>query len=145
MEDKEIKVIEKLEKSNDTLIAMREEIYYIASGLGVKPIIEPMRENKNFFENAFVADKVIGKGASLLLVLSKAKFVYGNIMSTNAKEVLSSNGIKYSFKTEVPYIKNRAGDGICPLEQSVISTDDPAQAFVKIENTIKNLMANKNK
>lgn len=59
-------------------------IVYQASGKGVKPIVVPMRTDHLFFKEKFVADTIIGKAAALLLALSGARYVYGEIMSQAA-------------------------------------------------------------
>ena len=50
-------------------VAWRKGICYQAAGMGVKPIITPMRDNRNFFAGMQVGDTIIGKAAALLLVL----------------------------------------------------------------------------
>ena len=120
--------------------ADEQRILYQASGMGVKPIISPMRDNRAFFRNKYVADTMVGKAAAMLLILSGAKFVYGEIMSQSAAHVLETNGIPFACGQMVEYTKNRAGTGMCPLEQCVQGEEDPVAAWTKIENKIAELM-----
>ena len=124
-----------------TCVAADEQrILYQASGLGVKPIISPMRDNRAFFQNKYVADTMVGKAAAMLLILSGAKYVYGEMMSQSAARVLEKHGIPYAYGQMVEYTKNRAGTGMCPLEQCVQGEEDPAVAWTKIEHKIAELM-----
>lgn len=122
-------------------LAWDEQLRYQGAGMGVKPIITPMREQRNFFKNLQVADTIIGKAAALLLALSGAKFVYGGIMSKAAVEVFRQQGIEYEYGKLVDYIYNRQQNSLCPLEQAVLEVDSPQLAWEKLEAKIKELMA----
>ena len=71
-----------------------QSIVYQASGKCVRPIIVPMRTDRSFFEGKYVADTMVGKAAALLLALSGARYVYGEIMSQAAVPVLKENGME---------------------------------------------------
>lgn len=115
-------------------------ITYKASGIGVKPIVSVMREDRYFFKGKYVADTIVGKAAALLFVLSGAKYVYGEVMSKTAISVLEENGILFEYDELVEYTKNREGNGMCPLEQCVRDENDAVVAWIKIENKIAELM-----
>ena len=121
-------------------VGWRNGICYKAAGMGVKPIITPMRENRRFFKGMQVGDTIIGKAAALLLVLSGVEMVYGKIMSKAAVEVFVKHGVAYQYERLVDFIQNRQRDGLCPLEQSVLDEDDPEVAWNKIEKKIEELM-----
>lgn len=139
----EQQLIDRIADGQYTCVAKGEKIDYQASGLGVRPIITPMRQDRSFFKGKQVADTVVGKAAALLLVLSGAVEVYGRVMSRSAVEVLKAHGVEYQYDELVDYIQNRTGDGMCPLEQSVLEEENPAKAFDKIEKKIAELMAAK--
>lgn len=108
--------------------------------IGLKPIMIILRQNKMGLADGVVADKVIGKAAALMLVLSKAKAVHGVVMSETAVKVLEEHGIVYTYDTLVPFIENRTKTGACPLEKCVENICDPTIAFDAIEETIAELM-----
>lgn len=141
-----IQTMKQLVQSGTCTCAAADEnsVYYQASGRGVKPIISPMREQKSFFKEKYVADSIVGKAAALLFALSGAKYVYGEVMSRTAIPVLEANGIEYEYGTLVEYTKNREGTGMCPLEECVKNENDPAAAWIKIENRISELMRSGN-
>lgn len=124
-------------------IAINENETYISDDIGVKPIITKLRQDQEYFKDFVIGDKIIGKAAALLLVLSKVKYVYGKIMSKAAVEVLQSNSIVFEYGEVVDFIQNRTNTGMCPLEDSVKDTCSPENAFVLIEERIKELMKNK--
>ena len=122
-------------------VAWKEELCYRASGMGVKPIITPMRTNKKFFQGLQVADTIIGKAAALLLALSGATYVHGCIMSRAAVAVFQRQGMAYEYDHLVDYIYNRQQNGLCPLEQSVLDVEEPEQAWDRLEAKLQELMA----
>ena len=114
-----------------------------SDAIGIKPLMTELRVNKQAFAGCVIADKVIGKAAALMAVLGKAEAVYGRIMSKNAEEFLKNAGIEYKYGELVPYIENRTKDGRCPMEETVLEIDSPAEAFEALEKTIAKLMAQK--
>jgi len=63
-------------------------------------------------------------------------------MSVSAKSYLKAHGIKAEHGVCVDMISNRAGNGICPIERSVIDEDDAAAGLAKIAETLA-VLANK--
>ena len=76
-----------------------------------------------------MVDKVVGRAAACIAICGKASHVHGELMSEDAAEFLSDNGITYSYKQLVPRILNKSMDGLCPLEQSVEGITDPVAAL----------------
>ena len=75
------------------------------------------------------ADKIVGKAAALLFVLAGVRAVYGEVMSEAGLQVLQKHQVPCSYSTLAPYIINRKGDGICPMEETVQTISDPKAAF----------------
>lgn len=112
-----------------------------SSDIGLKPIMTILRVDRLGLEDGVIADKVIGKAAALMLVLSKAKAIHGLLMSETAVVVLERYGIEYSYDELVPYIENRTQTGPCPLEMAVADIEEPEVAYDAIEKQIAILMA----
>lgn len=110
---------------------------------GIAPIMQIFREEPSFFEGAVVADLVIGKAAALLLAKGKISQLHTRILSEHAKKSLEDNNIPFSYDTLVPHIVNRTGDGMCPMEQTVLEISDVEEAFLALEAKIAILMAQK--
>ena len=86
---------------------------------GIRPLLDWLAEDPDCFRDAFVADKILGKAAALLLLYgglsSTARGVYGEVLSDGAAGVFERKGIPYTCGKRVPHIINRRGDGICPM------------------------------
>ena len=78
---------------------------------------------------AFVADKVVGKAAALLIVRGGALEVYAELVSEPALEVFKKHRVLCVHGSVVPNIRNRTDTGICPMEEAVLSIDDPDEAY----------------
>lgn len=87
----------------------------------------------------FAADKVVGKGATLLYVLLGVEEIYAHVISKAALSVLDSYGIKCAYGTLVPNIINRKGDGICPIENATKDITDASDAPKIIQMTLEAL------
>ena len=105
---------------------------------GVTPLIKRLESGKNLTGYS-AADKVVGKGAAFLYVLLKVQAVYADVISTPAKEVLIEHKIKAEYKVETAAIRNRKGDGFCPIETAVKDISEPNQALIAIKNKIKEM------
>ena len=86
-----------------------------------------------------MADRVIGRGAALLLVKGGAREVYARVISSGALEVLRSAGIETSFGEEVPNIINRTGTDICPVEKLTADTLSPDEAYERIKQFLDSM------
>ena len=137
------KAIDELNFNEYSCVVLKNNELFHANGIGVKPIIQWLAIDINFFANTLVADKIIGKAAALLLILGKAKAVYGKVMSQGAIDILTKYNIHYEYGEKVEYIANRTNTGMCPLEQSVVDIDTPNEAYVAIKQKISVLMAQK--
>lgn len=79
-----------------------------------------------------IADRVIGRGAALLLVKGNISKVYALTISKSALDVLVKAGIDVGYETLVDHIINRSGTGMCPVEQATLNIDNPDDALIKI-------------
>lgn len=104
---------------------------------GVADLFALVTDAPDFLRGASVADKVIGRGAALLLVKGGAHDVYAEIISSGALQVLRQAGIEVSFGTEVPHIINRAGTDVCPVEKLTACTSSPDEAYGLIKGFIE--------
>lgn len=160
----DIESITKTLKSEELscVISDGEKILQKSSDKGIKPLLEfykkrlgyegdllsdevnfsELNEAFRFLPNGYLilADKIIGKSAAFLCVILTIKEVYAHVISEPAYEFLQKYGVKVFYGTKVPFISNRSGEGMCPLEASVIDEVDFDQAMEKMTTTIKGLM-----
>jgi hypothetical protein len=139
--ERDSEIIRMLQEQGASCIIRRNGEIILEEGIGVKPLMKYLREDRAFFRGASVADKVIGKAAAMLLAASGAGMVYGEVMSDAAADLLAAQGIAFSCGKRVRYIHNRTNTGMCPLEEAVQSIDDPQLAFDRVEARITELMA----
>lgn len=102
-------------------------------------MMEILAECPEFLQGAAVADQVIGKAAAFLLRKGGAKYLYAKVISEHALETLQNSGIAVSYGTKVPYIINRNKDGMCPMEQTVLSVTDVEEAYGKLQEKLREL------
>lgn len=99
-----------------SLVVANDEIRTF-DGRGISDLYALLTEHPGFLLGASVVDKVVGKGAAALLISGCVRELFAGIISTSALGLLQGSGISVSFGEEVPYIINRKGDGICPVER----------------------------
>jgi len=103
---------------------------------GVADLFALLTEEPQLLKGATVADRVIGRGAALLMVKGGVKEVFAFVMSQPALDVLRQAGIPAAYATLQPNIINRTGTDICPIEKLTASTSDPDEAYRRIKNFI---------
>lgn len=84
---------------------------------GVSDLWQLLHEEPEWLRGAFVADKVVGKGAAALMIAGGVRGLFARTISRPALDLLAGAGIPVEYETTVPYIINRAGNGMCPVEQ----------------------------
>lgn len=131
------KARELLESGEYTVVMCRGSELYTSSERGVKPLVELVHNRAMAGYSA--ADKIVGRAAAFLYVLLGVREVYAGVMSVGAEKLLRAHGIAPSFGCLAERIINRAGTGLCPMENAVkdIPDDQPDRALEEILRTIK--------
>lgn len=127
------------------IILKNDEVIYTSTFIGVKPLLLFMQEGTILGENDTLTliDKVIGKAALLLAVKCGIDRIYTPILSEEALAAADHYHISVEAEKIVPHIVNRAKDGKCPIETSVIGTLDLDEAESNIRAAIAALMKQK--
>ncbi|NLO62985.1 MAG: DUF1893 domain-containing protein [Clostridiaceae bacterium] len=123
------RAVRRLNKTDATFVAVRNGRIMDSHDRGIAPIMALVLADTNALRGACVADKVIGKAAALLLVRAGVERLFANTISEHAMSLLSEYHLTFEFGQSVPYIMNRAGDGMCPMESLVLEVNDPEEAF----------------
>lgn len=109
---------------------------------GISDLYEVLHTDKALLSGAMVADKVVGKGAMALMIAGGVEALVTDVVSASALDLGERYGIRIEYKTLVPHIINRQGDGICPVEslcQECQSVEEClAQIDIFINKTTKN-------
>ncbi len=111
---------------------------YTSEERGVKPLLLWLNSGEDLV-GASAADKVVGKAAAFLYVLLQVKEVYAPIVSERALAVLREGGVAVEADLVVPAIRNRRGDGYCPMETAVWDIEDAIVAKAAIEKKAREL------
>ena len=115
------------------------KIVHTANGRGISPLIALYESDPEQMRGALIVDKIIGKAAAMMIVLGGAKSAYGETMSASARDYLAAHGCEAGWGKLIEIVSNRAGDGMCPLENSVLSTDDPETGYHILKETINRM------
>ena len=125
-----------------TCVLCRGDAVFTGTERGVRPLRGWLDGGVDL--NGFsAADRVVGKAAAFLYVLLGAAAVYAPVMSEAAASVLAENGIQAHCGQTVKQIVNRAGTGICPMEEAVAGIAEPAAADAAIKARLISLSGKK--
>lgn len=106
---------------------------------GVADLFRLLHEEPQLMRCAFIADKVVGKGAAALMVLGGVEGLFADVVSRPALELLAGAGIAVEYTVVVPNIVNRAGTGTCPVEQLCAGAASAAECLPLIEGFMQKM------
>lgn len=105
------------------LIIKNGKVIKALEGRGVSPIIQA--GEIGILDGAVVVDKVVGKAAAMVMTNGKIKACHAVTVSRHALDWFNEKGVDVEYDNCVDYIVNRSGDGMCPMESTVLElTDD---------------------
>jgi len=108
---------------------------------GVAPLLALLDSGVDLTAYA-AADKVVGKAAAFLYLRLGVTAVHAGVMSVPARDLLVAHGVAVTCDTLVPAIRNRAGDGYCPMETVCLPLTDPIAAEQAIRRRLVKLIHN---
>lgn len=112
------------------------EVLSRAAGSGLLPLLNVLRELPREHYPVRVADRVVGMAAGLFLS-DAADAIYAATISVPASDHLAEKDVLVTAGKEVPFIQNRSGTGLCPLEKIALRESDPTRAKRSIENFLQ--------
>ena len=107
-------------------------------GRGIAPLLAIASE-ENVLRGASVADLIVGKAAAMLMTYAGVSEVYAEVMSEAGERTLSEHDIPHSCGLLVPYIIDRTGKDVCPMERAVADVSDPAEAYAVLSARLEEL------
>ena len=129
---------ETLENGGYTCAIVLGEMIHTDTRRGVAPLLA-LLESGISFSGASAADKVVGAGAAYLYVLLGIRELFASVISIPAQKILIAHGIEVYADVTAEGIKNRAGDGTCPIELAVANARDAHDALKRIKARLKEL------
>lgn len=112
------------------------EIIHTSSSKGIMPMMEFLTSGLDL-KGFCAADTVAGKALALLFAYAGVKEVYADVMSSGAVDIFNRFEIRYIYGKLTDSIKNRAGDGLCPMESAVLNIWEPEKAFEVLRGILK--------
>lgn len=103
---------------DNTCVLVKDETIYVSTKTGIAPMMEFIAEDVDL-KGFSVADRIVGKAAAMLFVKAGIVEVFSKVISEPAVEYLKKYDVKVSFDTLTERIINRAGTGLCPMEETV--------------------------
>jgi len=123
-----------------TVVLCRGDAIHTDTRRGVLPLLSLL--DRGVCVTGFAAaDKVVGKAAAFLYLRLGVAAVHALVMSEPAYDLLTAHGVSVTCDTLVPAIRNRVGDGYCPMEQVSMPLADPLEAEVAIRKRLAELIA----
>ena len=129
-----------LQSGDYTCVLCKGDTLHTSRYRGVRPLLELLETDVSGF---YAADKVVGKAAAFLYLRLGVAAVHATVISAPAYDLLTAKGVSVTYDTLVPAIRNRAGDGYCPMEQVSLPHTDPAAAEAAIRKRLAELLNHK--
>lgn len=133
-----VRAMARLEAGDYTVVLCRDGVEYTDTRRGVEPLLA-LLDSGVAVTGFSAADRVVGKAAAFLYLRLGVTAVHGGVMSQPAHDLLTAHGVCVSADTVVPAIRNRAGDGFCPMEAAVWELTDPIKAEAAVRTTLRSL------
>lgn len=114
-----------------TLAVCRGDDLTVSREKGIKPLLKLTQGDD--LRNASAADRIVGKAAAMLYALTGVEEVFAQVLSEQGRTVLKRYGIVYEYGMLTENIINRAGTGLCPMEEAVKDIDDLKEALAAIK------------
>ena len=127
-----------LTEGNYTVVLCRGDVVHTDTRRGVAPLLALLDRGEDVSGFA-AADKVVGKAAAFLYLRLGVATVHAAVISAPAYDLLIAHGIDTTYDTLVPAIRNRAGDGYCPMETVTLPLTDPIEAEAAIRQRLAEL------
>ena len=129
-----------MERDHLSCAIRKDGAVFTSTERGVRPLLGYLDEGLDL-SHGYAADRVVGNGAAYLYVLLKVRAVYADVMSRPALETLRRYGIEAETGELTGHIRNRRGDGVCPIEEAVAGATSPADALRRIRVRLTELNA----
>ena len=124
--------IKELLTGKTTCVLKKGDIILTSEYSGIRPMLEWLGEGRDL-EGYAVADKIVGKAAAMLFVKAGLSSVYAEVLSIPGKNYLEARGIPVAYGTLTERIINRDGNGLCPMEQTVLNIDDAEEGYLALK------------
>jgi hypothetical protein len=105
------------------------KIWKKKTGEGIRPILETLEEMGDDIHDSIIGDRILGRASALLCRYAKAKGVYSPQGTKTGIALLIMGGVPCQVDELIPFIKNKAGDSLCPFEKMLKDVISPMEAY----------------
>ena len=107
---------------NDTLQVYKgDKLIFRSNKEHLLPLLDYIDKFVPYQKGVRIFDKIMGNAAALLSIKAACREVYSPLGSELAIKTLSDNNIEYHLTKIIPYIQNRSGEDMCPMEKLSIN------------------------
>jgi hypothetical protein len=114
------------------VLARDGEILFVSRKAGIADLMNLAEGDRSLLRGASAADAVTGRASALLLIYGGIARLYSPVISRDALLALQGSGVPVEYDREVEYIRNRSGDGRCPLEELAVGIESPSEALAAL-------------
>ena len=132
-------LIDRLHAEGCSCVIYNNDHIHLFHKRGVQDLHQLLRTSPDTLRGAMIADKVVGKGAAVLMTAGGVRWVYADVISQSALEFLLTHNIEAEYGRVVPNIINRAGTDICPVERLCMQCEDIEDALTLIDEFIEKM------
>ena len=132
-------LIDRLHAEGCSCVIYNNDHTHLFHKRGVQDLHQLLRTSPDTLRGAMIADKVVGKGAAVLMTAGGVRWVYADVISQSALEFLLTHNIEAEYGRVVPNIINRAGTDICPVEKLCMQCESIEDALMLIDEFIEKM------
>ena len=132
-------LIDRLHAEGCSCVIYNNDHTHLFHKRGVQDLHQLLRTLPDTLRGAMIADKVVGKGAAVLMTAGGVRWVYADVISQSALEFLLTHNIEAEYGRVVPNIINRAGTDICPVEKLCMQGEGIEDALTLIDEFIEKM------
>lgn len=128
--------LERMAREGAVLVVTKGGESKISRASGIAPLMELLADDPDFLRGSSVTDRVVGRAAALLMIHGGVRELHAVLVSEPAVTALEAHGLPFTYGDKTPCIRNRAGNGNCPMETACLETDDPAEAYAILKKKL---------
>ena len=128
-----------LRASQCTLAVAKDGVVETFYSRGVADLLQLHDTEPERLCGASVADKIIGKAAASILILSGVKEAYAPRITEGALRLLSEHGVKAECDVAIDRVENRTHTGRCPLDTVCAELSEPQEMLKTVRDKIRQL------
>ena len=128
-----------LQTSQCTLAVAKRGVVETFYRRGVADLLQLHDTEPERLCGASVADKIIGKAAASILILSGVKEAYAPRITEGALRLLAEHGVKAECDEAIDRVENRTHTGRCPLDTVCADLSEPEEMLQAVREKLRQL------